>query len=141
LTTPARLDQAACGVLAKSTNNRVPEGPSSPFSCVTFTEPYVNLFANNPDATPYAAYTPHQQANAQNPLYILANDQINTDRTRYSAYGKANYRLTDWLSLEGHYNYDYEASNYSNLRPKGFLSASGIALDGNLTKTDSGGRE
>src|SRR5437870_2598512 len=43
--------------------------------------------------------------------------------------------------LKGHYNYDYEASNYSNLRPKGFLSASGIALDGNLTKTDSGGRE
>src|SRR5437899_6326998 len=136
-----RLDLSVGGFFAKSNNNQVVEGPGSPFFVVTFIEPYVNLFANNPDGTPYAAYIPHQQANAQNPLYILANDQINTDRTRYSAYGKANYRLTDWLSLEGHYNYDYEASNYSNLRPKGFLSASGIALDGNLTKTDSGGRE
>ena len=136
-----RLDLSVGGFFAKSNNNQVTEGPGSPFFVVTFIEPYVNLFANNPDGTPYAAYIPHQQANAQNPLYILANDQINTDRTRYSAYGKANYRLTDWLSLEGHYNYDYEASNYSNLRPKGFLSASGIALDGNLTKTDSGGRE
>src|SRR5437016_6246609 len=136
-----RLDLSVGGFFAKSNNNQVTEGPGSPFFVVTFIEPYVNLFANNPDGTPYAAYIPHQQANAQNPLYILANDQINTDRTRYSAYGKANYRLTDWLSLEGHYNYDYEASNYSNVRPKGFLSASGIALDGNLTKTDSGGRE
>src|SRR2546422_650598 len=136
-----RLDLSVGGFFAKSNNNQVVEGPGSPFFVVTFIEPYVNLFANNPDGTPYAAYIPHQQANAQNPLFILANDQINTDRTRYSAYGKANYRLTDWLSLEGHYNYDYEASNYSNLRPKGFLSASGIALDGNLTKTDSGGRE
>ena len=136
-----RLDLSVGGFFAKSNNNQVVEGPGSPFFVVTFIEPYVNLFANNPDGTPYAAYIPHQQANAQNPLYILANDQINTDRTRYSAYGKANYRLTDWLSLEGHYNYDYEASNYSNVRPKGFLSASGIALDGNLTKTDSGGRE
>ena len=136
-----RLDLSAGAFFGKSNNNSVAQGPGSPFFRTGFLEPYVNLFAPNPDGTPYSAYIPHQQPNAENPLYILANEQINTDRKRYSAYGKASYRLTDWLSLEGHYNYDYEASNYSNLRPKGFLSASGIALDGNLTKTDSGGRE
>ena len=136
-----RLDLSAGGFFGKSNNNQVAQGPGSPFFEATFLEPYVNLFARNPDGTPYAAYIPHQQPNAANPLYVLANEQINTDRTRYSAYGKATYRLTDWLSLEGHYNYDFESSGYGDVRPKGFLSASGIATTGYLVKTDSGGRE
>ena len=136
-----RLDLSAGAFFGKSNNNSVAQGPGSPFFRTGFLEPYVNLFAPNPDGTPYSAYIPHQQPNAENPLYILANEQINTDRKRYSAYGKASYRLTDWLSLEGHYNYDYEASNYSDVTPKGFLSATGVAGTGSLIRTDSGGRE
>jgi len=136
-----RFDLSAGAFFARSNNDQTAEGPGSPFFTVKFLEPFINLFATNPDGTPYAAVIPHQAPNAQNPLYNLANERINTDRTRYSAYAKGTYRLTDWLSFEGHYNYDYEASNYSDVRPKGYLSATGSTSDGYLVKTDSGGRE
>ena len=140
-----RLDLSAGGFFGRSNNNQVDQGSGSPFFVAEFLEPYVNLFAKNPctqpcDSTPYAAYIPHQQPNAVNPLYVLANEQINTDRTRYSGFAKATYRLTDWLSFEGHYNYDYESSNYARVRPKGFLQATGVPTSGFLIKTDSGGR-
>jgi len=136
-----RFDLSAGAFFARSNNDQTAEGPGSPFFTVKFLEPFINLFATNPDGTPYAAVIPHQAPNAANPLYNLANERINTDRTRYSAYAKGTYRLTDWLSFEGHYNYDYEASNYSDVRPKGYLSATGSTSDGYLVKTDSGGRE
>src|SRR2546426_989737 len=136
-----RLDLSAGGFFGSSSNDQTAQGPGSPFFTTLFLEPYVNLFAPNPDGTPYAAYITHQQPNAQNPLYNLANERINTDRSRFSGYGKATYRLTDWLSAEGHYNYDYEASNYQDLRPKGYLAANGSVTDGFLVRTDSGGRE
>ena len=136
-----RLDLSAGGFFARSNNDQTVEGPGSPFFTVRFLEPFIDLFAPNPDGTPYAAVIPHQAPNAQNPLYNLANERINTDRTRYSGYAKATYRFTDWLSVEGHYNYDYEASNYADVRPKGYISSTGSVSDGFLIKTDSGGRE
>src|SRR5438445_666083 len=136
-----RFDLSAGAFFARSNNDQTAEGAGSPFFTGQFLEPFINLFATNPDGTPYAAVIPHQAPNAANPLYNLANERINTDRTRYSAYAKGTYRLTDWLSFEGHYNYDYEASNYSDVRPKGYLSATGSTSDGYLVKTDSGGRE
>ena len=136
-----RLDFSAGAFFARSNNNPVAQGPGSPFFTVTFIEPYINLFAPNPDGTPYSAFIPHQQPNAANPLYTLANERITTARTRYSSYGKATYRLLDWLSVEGHYNYDFESSNYTDNTPQGFLGANGQAGDGGLFKSDSGGRE
>ena len=136
-----RLDLSAGGFFGNSNNDQTAEGPGSPFFTTLFLEPYVNLFAPNPDGTPYAAYITHQQPNAQNPLYNLANERITTGRARFSGYAKGTYRLTDWLSAEGHYNYDYEASNYQDLRPKGYLAANGSVTDGFLVRTDSGGRE
>ena len=135
-----RMDVSVGGFFGKSTNNQVAEGPGAPFFAVTFIEPYINLFANNPDGTPYAAVIPHQLPNAANPLYTLANEHISTDRTRYTGYAKATYRLTDWLSLEGNYNYDQESSNFTDETPKNFLNASGAASKGTLVKIDSGGR-
>src|SRR5205807_1046569 len=118
-----RFDLSAGGFFARSNNDQTAEGAGSPFFTVKFLEPYINLFATNPDGTPYAAVIPHQAPNASNPLYNLANERINTDRTRYSGYAKGTYRLTDWLSFEGHYNYDFESSNYSDNRPKGYVTS------------------
>ncbi|PYP49591.1 MAG: hypothetical protein DMD45_13880 [Gemmatimonadetes bacterium] len=141
-----RFDLSAGGFFARSNNDQTAEGAGSPFFTVKFLEPYINLFAKNPctqpcDSTPYAAVIPHQAPNASNPLYNLANERINTDRTRYSGYAKGTYRLTDWLSFEGHYNYDFESSNYSDVRPKGYVTSTGASSDGYLVRTDSGGRE
>src|SRR6266550_264499 len=135
-----RFDLSVGGFFGKSNNNQVSEGPGAPFFAVTFIEPYINLFAPNPDGTPYAAQIPHQLPNATNPLYTLANEHLTTDRTRFTGFGKATYRVRDWLSLEGNYNYDQEASNFTDETPKNFLNSSGVATTGQLVKIDSGGR-
>src|SRR2546426_2005202 len=85
-----RLDLSVGGFFGKSNNNQVAEGlgGSAPFFVVTFIAPYINLFAKNPDGTPYTAQIPHQQPNAANPLYALANERVLTDRTRYTGYAK-----------------------------------------------------
>src|SRR5437660_6633164 len=119
------MDLSVGGFFGKSTNNKVAEGPGAPFFAVTFIEPYINLFAPNPDGTPYAAVIPHQLPNAANPLYTLANEHLTTDRTRITGYAKATYRIFDWLSLEGNYNYDEESSNSTDETPKNFLNSSG----------------
>jgi TonB-linked SusC/RagA family outer membrane protein len=135
-----RFDLSVGGFFGKSNNNKVAQGPGAPFFAVTFIEPYINLFAPNPDGTPYAALIPHQLPNATNPVYTLANEQISTDRSRFTGYGKATYRLFDWLSLEGNYNYDQETSNYTDYTPKGFLSSHGDPTSGSLVRIDSTGR-
>jgi len=135
-----RLDLSVGGFFGKSNNNQVAEGPGAPFFAVTFIEPNINLFAPNADGTPYAALIPHVLPNASNPIYTLANEQITTDRSRITGYGKATYRLLDWLSLEGNYNYDQETSNYTDVVPKNFLNSRGKPTTGSLVKIDSGGR-
>src|SRR5438105_720378 len=135
-----RMDLSVGGFFGKSTNNKVAEGPGAPFFAVTFIEPYINLFAPNPDGTPYAAVIPHQLPNAANPLYTLANEHLTTDRTRITGYAKATYRIFDWLSLEGNYNYDEESSSFTDETPKNFLNSSGAPTTGQLVKIDSGGR-
>ncbi len=135
-----RLDLSAGAFFGKSSNNQVAQGPGAPFFAVTFIEPYIDLFAPNPDGTPYAAVIPHQLPNAANPLYTLANEHLTTDRTRITGYGKATYRIRDWLSLEGNYNYDEESSTFTDETPKNFLNSSGVETKGTLVKIDSGGR-
>ena len=135
-----RLDLSVGGFFGKSNNNQLTQGPGSPFFAVTFVDPNIDLLATNADGSSYRAFIPYNLTNASNPLYTLANQQIDTDRSRFSGYGRATYRLLDWLSLEGNYNYDQETSNYTNLTPDGFLDAKGSFTPGGLVKTDSGGR-
>ena len=77
-----RMDLSVGGFYGSSNNNQVAQGPGAPFFSVTFIEPYINLFAPNPDGSPFAAQIPHLLPNAANPLYTLANERINTDRSR-----------------------------------------------------------
>src|SRR5438034_2155463 len=83
---------------------------------------------------------PDRVANPSNPLYFLANTPITTDRTRYTGFVKARWRINDWLAAEGNYNYDQESAEHSEFQPKGFLDATGQPTDGYLVKQDSGGR-
>jgi TonB-linked SusC/RagA family outer membrane protein len=135
-----RLDLSVGGFFGRSNNNQVAQGPGAPFFAVTFIEPYINLFANNPDGSPFAAQIPHLLPNAANPLYTLANEKISTDRSRVTGFGRATYRLFDWLSFEGNYNFDQETSNFTDETPKNFLNSHGLPTSGSLVKIDSGGR-
>src|SRR5207302_6045216 len=97
-----RLDLSVGGFYGSSNNNQVAQGPGAPFFSVTFIEPYINLFAPNPDGSPFAAQIPHLLPNAANPLYTLANERINTDRSRVTGDGKeigrASCRERVWVS-------------------------------------------
>src|SRR5436309_2203539 len=135
-----RLDLSVGGFFGKSNNNQTLQGPGAPFFAVTFVEPNINLFLTNPDRSPYRAKIPYRLSNAQNPLYTLANERITTDRSRYTGYAKATYRIFDWLSFEGNYNYDQESSRYTDETPKNFLDSHGQPTPGGLVKVDSGGR-
>jgi len=135
-----RLDLSVGGFYGSSNNNQVAQGPGAPFFSVTFIEPYINLFAPNPDGSPFAAQIPHLLPNAANPLYTLANERINTDRSRVTGYGKAVYRMFDWLSFEGNYNFDRESSTYTDETPKNFLNSHGDPTSGGLVRIDTTGR-
>ncbi len=135
-----RLDLSVGGFYGSSNNNQVAQGPGAPFFSVTFIEPYINLFTPNPDGSPYAAQIPHLLPNASNPLYTLANERINTGRSRVTGYGKATYRVFDWLSFEGNYNFDRESSSFTDETPKNFLNSHGDPTSGSLVRIDSAGR-
>jgi len=135
-----RLDASFGAFYGKSNNDQTSQGPGSPFFALTFVEPDVNLFALNPDGSPYRAQIPNRVANASNPLYALANIKNATDRTRYTGSGRARYRLFDWLTAEGNFNYDEESNSYKSVTPFGFLDATGISTDGNLFQQDNRGR-
>ena len=135
-----RLDLSIGGFFGRSNNNTTPQGNGSPFFAVTFVEPNLDLFARNPDGSPYRARIPDRIVNATNPLYSLANTDIATERTRYAGFIRGRWRVTDWLSAEANYNYDQETSSRTDFQPKGFLDQNGTPTDGYLTKQDDDGR-
>src|SRR5258705_10341077 len=102
-------DTATTEIYTLSLHDALPIS-GSPFFAVTFVEPNIDLFATNPDGSPYRAQIPDRVANPSNPLYFLANTPITTDRTRYTGFVKARWRVNDWLAAEGNYNYDQETS-------------------------------
>jgi TonB-linked SusC/RagA family outer membrane protein len=135
-----RLDLAISSFYGRSDNNQALEGPGAPFFAVTFVEPHVDLFADNPDGTPYLARLPDRQSNASNPLYALANTKINTERSRFTGSGRMRWRVADWLTAEGNYNFDQEREDFSNLTPFGYISPNGQATDGDLQRRAFTGR-
>ena len=135
-----KLDMSVGTFFGKSNNQNTAQGPGSPFFAVTFVEPDVDLLAKNPDGSPYAAKIPDRISNASNPLYALHNQQNTADRTRFTGTGKLRYRVMDWLTAEGNYNYDQENQGLKNLTPRGFLDANGVAGSGRLSQDNINGR-
>lgn len=135
-----RLDASYGAFYGKSNNDQTTQGPGSPFFALTFVEPDVDLFATNPDGSPYRAQIPDRVSNASNPLYTLSNVVNSTDRTRFTGSGRARYRIFDWVTAEGNFNYDEESNSYKSLTPFGFLDATGNSTDGNLYQKNDRGR-
>jgi TonB-linked SusC/RagA family outer membrane protein len=151
-----RVDASFSAFYANSTNGRAAEGPGSPFFGITFVEPDTDILAQctaeqvqggtctkeigNPDGSPYRAFIPDRISNAANPLYELHNREITTDRTRFTGSARARWRALDWLTAEGSFNYDQEAERGHDQLPFGFLSPTGQATDGFLSKYQNTGR-
>ncbi len=151
-----KVDASFSAFYATSTNGRADEGPGSPFFGITFVEPDTDIFARctqaqvdggtctreigNPDGSPYRAFIPDRISNATNPLYELTNHKIETNRNRFTGSARGRWRVTDWLAAEGSFNYDQEEEENSDVRPFGFLAATGNPSDGNLNKYQFIGR-
>ena len=135
-----KLDFSFGAFYARSDNDETTQGPGSPFFDLTFVEPDVDLLAPNPDGSPFRAQIPDRVANAANPLYSLHNIDITTDRQRYTGYGKARYRVLEWLTAEGNFNYDSESETFKSVTPRNFLDPLGVPTDGGLQQISLQGR-
>jgi TonB-linked SusC/RagA family outer membrane protein len=135
-----RVDLELSTFYGRSDNNTAAQGTGAPFYAITFVEPYIDLFAKNPDGTPYAAKIPDRLSNAANPLYELANRQRDTERSRFTGGGRLRWRMLDWLSAEANYNFDQERQDFTDLIPFGFISPTGSPTDGFLQKAAFTGR-
>jgi TonB-linked SusC/RagA family outer membrane protein len=141
-----RLDLEMSSFYGRSNNNPVNDpaaqqaGQLGPFFTITFVPPYVDLLAKNPDGSPYRARIPDNITNAQNPLYNLANEKREAERSRFTGGGRLRWRMLDWLTAEGNYNFDQERDDFTDLVPFGYLTSRGTATDGSLTKRSATGR-
>lgn len=135
-----RLDLSFSSFYGRSNNNDAAQGPGNPFFAVTFVEPNIDLFAKNPDGSPYRAFIPDRVANASNPLYALFNRDRQNDRSRFTGSGRIRWRIRDWLSAEGNYNFDTDRNDFTDLTPFGYLSATGQPTDGDLFKSGQSSR-
>lgn len=152
-----RVDASFSGFYANSTNGFAAEGPGSPFFALTFVEPDTDILARctqaqidggtcvkeigNPDGSPYRAFIPDRLSNAANPLYELANRDVERTRSRFTGAGRLRWRIPgDMLTAEASYNYDWFQSNFRDVVPFGFLTATGTPTDGGTTRSNSVGR-
>ena len=135
-----RVDLSFSSFYGKSNNNDAAQGPGAPFFALTFVEPNINLFLKNPDGSPYKAFIPDKIANSSNPLYNLFNEVRGNDRSRFSGSGRMRWRIKDWLTAEGNYNFDQDRDDFSDLIPFGYLNSAGQPTDGNLFRRNRTGR-
>ncbi len=136
-----RFDLQISTFYGKSDNDQAAEGTGSPFFKITFLKPSTDIFAPNPDGSPYRAFIPPpRRSNESNPLYELANREITTDRSRFTGSGRARWRMLDWLTFEANYAFDQERYDFSDITPLGFLTASGQPGDGDLERESFTGR-
>jgi TonB-linked SusC/RagA family outer membrane protein len=111
-----------------------------PFFVITFLPPYTDLFAKNPDGSPFKAKMPPGFSNTANPLYTLANRKRDAERSRFTGGGVLRWRATDWLTAQANYNFDQVRDDFSDFIPFGFLDAAGAKTTGDLSKRSYTGR-
>ena len=139
----ANVDVSFSTFYGTSTNGRAEEGQGGPFFGPMFLQPDVDIAAACPAGSPFgSADTPYcpvvplsgDVANDFNPMYELANRKINQDRNRFTGSGRLRWRVLDWLSAEGSFAYDQEASDSSDEQPFGFRTSSGSKTAGSLSQ-------
>ena len=144
-----RLDLEVSTFYGRSNNNPVNDpnaqqaGQLGPFFSITFVAPDINLLDKNDDGSPYRAKIPSNlpnTTNTANPLYNLANEKRDAERSRFTGGGRLRWRMLDWLTAEGNYNFDQERDDYSDMQPFGYLTSSGNPTDGFLFKRSFTGR-
>lgn len=116
LTDKIKLTSSTLYVNSDSPNNGE-NGQSGLFYPVLAHEPDQDLFANRD-----AGVLPRSQSNLQNPLYEVRNRFFRRDRRRLLQNIQANYKILNWLTLEGQYSMDREWNTNEDYIPKGYIT-------------------
>jgi TonB-linked SusC/RagA family outer membrane protein len=124
-----RFDVSVGAFFGRSNNDAPQQGPNGPFFGLMFVEPDVEL---HPDSANIRKF--NLSSNAANPLYALRQIETSSTRSRYTGSARARYRLTDWLTAEGNFNYDQEGLEYRQVTPKGFQTGNGTPTAGGLVR-------
>jgi TonB-linked SusC/RagA family outer membrane protein len=133
-----KVDFSSGAFYGRSSADQTAEGGSVLFG-MRFLEPNIDIKAENADGSPYNAVIkqPPASGNVVNPLYGLANNNLNNDRDRFTGTLKARYRPFLWLTAEGNFNYDQSGSVARSFTPIGYLNSSGAAGTGFLAHTNA----
>lgn len=97
------------------------QGSGTPFWDVLFMQPDADVYGKNPDGSKYRLRADPYIAEP-NPLYELSNVERNTDRTRFLADIRLNYRPADWVGIEASYGIDKSDVRSNRYTPLGYLS-------------------
>ncbi len=135
-----RLDlQTGAFFATSNSDNTDGEGAGSAFFGLRMLEPNVDLTRDAADGSPYdpRVRQPGRTGNVSNPLYTAFLTDNTVDRNRFTGFGRAIYRVLDWLTLEGNANFDSGTQRTKSFSPLGFTSSSGNVDDGSLFISNS----
>lgn len=130
-----RLDlQTGAFFATSNSDNTDGEGAGSAFFGLRMLEPNVDLTRDGASGEEYdpRIRQPGRTGNVSNPLYTSFLTDNTVDRNRFTGFGKATFRVLDWLTLEGNANFDSGTNRSKNFTPLGFTSSSGNIDDGSL---------
>jgi len=98
--------------------------------------PVADLLRKDPDDPSQPVFKIGQALNDVNPLYLLKNDQLTQDRSRFLGSTTLRYSPTSWLRVEGNVSFDRSDQNRERYIPKGYKTtdASIMYAEGYLEK-------
>jgi len=135
-----RLDFQTGAFFGTSTaDNTDGEGAGSAFFGLRMLEPNIDLERDGANGEPYdpRVRQPGRTGNVSNPLYTAYLTDNTIDRTRFTGFGKVNFRVLDWLTAEANANFDNGNNRSKNFTPLGFTNSSGNVDDGSLFMASS----
>jgi TonB-linked SusC/RagA family outer membrane protein len=103
-------------------------------------EPHMDILAPNQDGTPYNNQLQDaSNIGVYNPLYDMGMSTSTNDRQRFTGGGRLRWQALPWLSLEGQFSYDNEASQRFDEMKHGYINYNGDILDGWMTRSGLSG--
>lgn len=135
------IDQQISSWLKISATNlfikRSIQAPSGIFYNVARMKPDANLFAENPDGTPYNFRIDPFNGEITNPLYSLYNTRSNNHSRRWMGNYTANLRFTSWANLDISQTFEIENSRSESITPRDTYNANYVYTGGSMSQSSS----
>lgn len=135
------IDQQVTPWLKVSATNlfikRSIQAPSGVFYNVARMKPDANLFAENPDGSPYNYRIDPFNGEITNPLYSLYNLKTSNNSRRWMGNYTANFKFTGWANLDVTQTFEIENNRSESITPKNTYNANYVYTGGSLSQSSS----